>query len=239
MNTHAIAIQNAVQAADLAALVDRASTTLMQARSSAEVLQAKAEAGIAYDAAKRTARIAEAQGAHDDLIAAVRRSQADAAEIEAVAKRRLADEYTAGQARGEVAGRGKPVNIPDRNNKPATAAELRISPKDVHSGRLVSEAEAASPGIVRQSLTAMVEKGVEPTRAALGRALVQAVGRAAPKPKREPGASFVRFIELADELDGLRVGDLLADAGPQRSQLGQRASGVADLMEDIMRGCDR
>jgi hypothetical protein len=40
------------------------------------------------------------------LIAAAHRAQADALEIEAQAKRRLADEYDAAQDRGEVAVRG-------------------------------------------------------------------------------------------------------------------------------------
>jgi hypothetical protein len=43
---------------------------------------------------------------HDTLIAATHRAQADALEIEAKAKRRLADEYDAAQERGEVANSG-------------------------------------------------------------------------------------------------------------------------------------
>ncbi len=42
------------------------------------------------------------------MIAAAHRAQADALEIEAAAKRRLADEYDAAQETGEVAGPGKP-----------------------------------------------------------------------------------------------------------------------------------
>jgi hypothetical protein len=67
------------------------------ARTAAEVLEAR---DMAYDAAKRGARVAQAKGAHDSLIAAAHRLQADALEIEAGAKRRLADEYDAAQARG-------------------------------------------------------------------------------------------------------------------------------------------
>ena len=48
-------------------------------------------------------RFQRAKAAHDDLIAATHRAQADALEIEALAKRRLADEYDAAQERGEVA----------------------------------------------------------------------------------------------------------------------------------------
>jgi hypothetical protein len=39
---------------------------------------------------------------NDELIAKAHRAQADALEIEAMAKRRLADEYDAAQLRGEV-----------------------------------------------------------------------------------------------------------------------------------------
>jgi hypothetical protein len=70
------------------------------ARTAAEVLEARDMASVAYDAAKRGARVAQAKGAHDSLIAAAHRLQADALEIEAGAKRRLADEYDAAQARG-------------------------------------------------------------------------------------------------------------------------------------------
>jgi len=43
-----------------------------------------------------------AKKADDDLIAAAFRAKADALKIEALAKRRLADEYDAAQGRGEV-----------------------------------------------------------------------------------------------------------------------------------------
>jgi hypothetical protein len=45
-----------------------------------------------------------AKKAHDDLIAAAYRAKADALEIEALAKRRLADEYDAAQDRGDAVG---------------------------------------------------------------------------------------------------------------------------------------
>ncbi len=86
----------------LPGLVDRAAMMLAGAKTAAEVLEAREAAGIAYDAAKRTARLSRAKAAHDDLLAAAHRAQADALVIEAAAKRRLADEYDAAQERGEV-----------------------------------------------------------------------------------------------------------------------------------------
>jgi hypothetical protein len=58
------------------------------------------------------------------------------------------------------------------------------------------------------------------------------------KPKPEPGEAFTRFIRLVGEIEGIGVRDILAAAGSHRSTLGQRASGLADMLEDIMRGCD-
>jgi hypothetical protein len=65
-------------------------------------------AGVTLDAAKRAGRLAQAKGAHDELIGAAYRAQADAAIIEAAAKARLTDEYDAAQERGEVWDRGDP-----------------------------------------------------------------------------------------------------------------------------------
>jgi len=87
-------------------LVDHAAAALSNARTAAEVLEARELASFAYDAAKRAARLQRAKAAHDDLIAATHRVQADALEIEAQAKRRLADEYDSAQQRGEVARHG-------------------------------------------------------------------------------------------------------------------------------------
>ncbi len=81
----------------------------------------------------------------------VHRAQADALEIEARAKRKLADEYDAAQERGEVAGRGKPVNVPDGNNK-TTTADLGLSRKAIHEARAIRDAEVASPGIVKATV---------------------------------------------------------------------------------------
>lgn len=88
--------------ASLPALVRSAATKLAAAETSAEVLDARDEAKIAYDAAKIAGRMAKAKQAHDEVITAVYRAQADALEIESLAKRRLADEYDAAQERGEV-----------------------------------------------------------------------------------------------------------------------------------------
>jgi hypothetical protein len=89
----------------LPAILAHASARLDEARSSAEILDARDMAKFAYDAAKSAAGIARAKGAHDDLVSASHRLQGDALKIEARAKYRLAEEYDAAQERGEVAGK--------------------------------------------------------------------------------------------------------------------------------------
>jgi len=167
--------------ADLPALVDRAARTLAEARTHAEILDAKRQAGDAYDSAKRLGRMASVKNAHSEIIDRIRRSQADALAIEAEADQRLADEYDAAQERDEVAKLGsnqhsRPEGVPDGNTLP-TAADLGLSRKDIHEARQVRDAEAAAPGVVHRTLTQLVEAGHEPTRAALRKAVVEAAQR--------------------------------------------------------------
>lgn len=170
----------------LPGLIDRAAAALVNARSSAEVLEARDMASLAYDAAKRAARLSKAKGAHDALIAAAHRAQADALEIEAKAKRRLADEYDAAQERGEVAGHGgnRKINVPDGNVEVA-AADIGLSRKDIHEARLIRDAESADPGIVHRTLNDAIEAGEEPTRAKVKRA-VKAKSKRKRGPRFEP-----------------------------------------------------
>jgi hypothetical protein len=74
--------------------------------------------------------------------------QADALEIEAAAKRRLADEYDAAQERGEVqrAGGDRVSKVPDRNNAPPTTADLGLTRKQVHKARSGARRRGARSG---------------------------------------------------------------------------------------------
>ena len=159
-------------------IIDHATAALTNARSAAEVLEARDLASFAYDAAKRAARLAKAKGAHDELIAAAHRAQADALTIEALAKRRLADEYDVAQERGDVQAHGRPKNLPDgKVFSPVTAADLGLSHKEVHEARVIRDAEKADPGIVRRTLEEKLARGEEPTRAALRKMVVDAAMR--------------------------------------------------------------
>jgi uncharacterized surface protein with fasciclin (FAS1) repeats len=132
-----------------ASLVQRAASQLASATTAAEVLDARDLAAAAYDAAKSAARFAKAKGAHDELIAKAHRAQADALEIEAAAKRRLADEYDAAQERGEVAAHGgdRKIKVPDANLE-----NIGLSKREVHEARQIRDAEEANPGVVRRTL---------------------------------------------------------------------------------------
>jgi hypothetical protein len=157
----------------LPGLVDRASSALAGARTAAEVLEARDMASFAYDAAKKAARLLRAKKAHDELVGAAYRAQADATEIEARAKRRIADEYDAAQERGEVADQGKP----SQREGLATVSEIGLSHKDIHEARIIRDAEDADPGVVRRALDEAVDAGEEPTKAVVMRAVLKASAR--------------------------------------------------------------
>lgn len=71
--------------------------------------------------------------------------QADGLEIEAAAKRRLADEYDAAQERGEVATDGRPKTLPDQKGfSPPTTKQVGLTYKEVHDARQFRDAERAT-----------------------------------------------------------------------------------------------
>lgn len=157
---------------ELRQLINRAATTLLEAATAADVLDARDQAAFAYDAAKAVGRLARAKGAHDELLSRAYRAQADAAEIEYLAKKRLADEYDAAQARGEVGLSGARTDlVPQGNEVVPTAADIGLSRKDVFEARQIRDAIADNPAIVREVLDDLLERGEEPTKAALKRAL--------------------------------------------------------------------
>jgi hypothetical protein len=198
----------------LPTLIDRAAAALLAARTSGEVLEARDLARVAYDAAKSAGRMARAKQAHDEVIAAVYRAQADALLIEARAKMRLADEWDAAQARGEVAtGSVRTDIVVDHNDvRPATAAELGLRRDEIHEARRMRDAEAAEPGRTERALREIVARGEEPTKARLRREVLG--DDATAEPQREiPEAEAKLRRELArlttealiDEVVGLKA----------------------------------
>ena len=240
----------------LPALIDRASAALSSARTSAEVLEARDMARIAYDAAQSVNRIARAKDAHDEVIGAVYRAQADAALIEARAKMRLADEYDAVQERGEVAGHGGGRNfkVADSNVE-TTTADLGLRRDEIHEARKLRDAEAADPGKAERVMSDMLARGEEPTKTKLKRAMVGAE-KAADQPDddevdRKLRRAFRKLTAQAQEDDwvGLKRSlheekgksrklkaeiDLLKQRLKEISQAGQSKT-IADLQAKCFR----
>lgn len=150
----------------LPSLVKEAAAALARASSAAEVLAARDMATATYDAAKRSARLQRAKAAHDELVSATYRVQADSLEIESLAKRRLADEFDAAQQRGEIAQQGR-----RGTNKVPTAEDIGTTRKQIFDARQLRDAIARSPRALRTALDEILERGAEPTRALLRREL--------------------------------------------------------------------
>jgi N6-adenosine-specific RNA methylase IME4 len=201
----------------LPGMIKAAAQKLASAADAGAVLDARDSAALAYDASKRAARMAKAKGAHDQVVAAAHRAQADALEIEAAAKRRLADEYDGAQERGEVqkAGGNRKIKIPDGNNGPATASDIGIPSKEIHDARQIRDAIVANPSIVREALDDILAKGDEPTRTALKKAIapatktVRAEEQAAKKERRAERETILaeKIRALPDERFGVIVAD--------------------------------
>jgi hypothetical protein len=197
------------KAENLPTLIDRAAAALLAARTSGEVLEARDLARVAYDAAKTAGRMARAKQAHDEVIAAVYRAQADALLIEARAKMRLADEYDAAQARGEVAGHGRSKVEADNVT---TVADLGLRRDEIHEARKLRNAEAAEPGLTERALREIVARGEEPTKARLRREVLGDDATAEPAREMSDAEAKLRreltkmtADALIDEVVGLKA----------------------------------
>lgn len=217
----------------LPVLIDRATQALDSARTSAEVLEARDMARVAYDAAKSAARMHRAKTAHDSLIAEVHRAQAHALAIRARAEMRLAEEYDAAQGRDEIAGPGNP-NFSKGEKLPGWR-EAGLPAKDLHEARRFRDAERADPGVIERTVSGMVERGEEPTRAALRREIIDR-----PKPSRvmDPAALWLWGTLKDFERDGVLARDpqeLLAEMTPPMRRdvlaLAPRVWGFLEKME--------
>lgn len=180
----------------LPGMVHAAAQKLAAAADAAEVLDARDAARLTYTTAQMAGRIAKAKGAHDTLVAAAHRAQADALDIEAAAKRRLADEYDAAQPIETKKG-GRPKTVPDQNG--FTASEAGLSRKDVFDARRARNAEQAQPGVVREALNKALDEGKEPSRALVNEAIAEALGEVKPAPK--PRTIFDELVALWKEAD--------------------------------------
>lgn len=147
-------------------LIDKATAALDAARTSAEVLEARDMARVAYDTAKSMARIARAKQAHDTLMVEVHRSQAHALAIRARAEMRLAEEYDQAQEDNVVRKAGNPIVV-DPNNCKVGPSDLGLRRDEIHQARKLRDVERQEPGFVQRTINEMVDRGEEPTNAAL------------------------------------------------------------------------
>ena len=155
---------------NLPSLVSRAADQLAEAKTSAEVLEAKTTAGVAYDAAKSAGRIARKKAAHDDLMQKIYRSQAQCVIIEGEAQARLADEYDLAQEKGEVQKAGGARNFINQvsvNEIKPSASDLGISQQRMVEMRKVRDVLRKDPAAIEDKVNALVEQGLEPTKAAI------------------------------------------------------------------------
>jgi hypothetical protein len=126
----------------LPALIDRAQRCLAEARTSAEVLEARAAAQAALHYAK--------------LVKAANDTQADCLKMIARAEIRMANEIDAAQARGEVAkpGGDRQGIVQDADNGSATFDDLDLDRRRVSEWRQLRDAggEALVERVVQNAL---------------------------------------------------------------------------------------
>jgi hypothetical protein len=190
----------------LPALITRAAKALAEATTSAEILDAKDAAQVAFATAKAQATFLKKKKAHDEVISACQRVMADALFIESQAQCRLADEYDAAQERGEI--RSKP-DLSDEpwlaegisrrtwfnrkrsctitNSPRASAKDIGLDTGDVCRARKVRDAEKIKPGIVRDTLEAALKAGKDPTHAGVARAVNEIATRSRKKRESKRG----------------------------------------------------
>lgn len=223
------------QTATLPILLERASRALLDAKTSAELLEVRELGRGLYDAAKAAGRYAQAKRAHDDVIDAVRETQGKAQEIVTRAEMRLADEYDAAQKRGEVGQSGSRTDLVAKGNEvPPTAAEVGLDRKNIHQARKLRDAENASPGKTKAVIDGIVARGEEPTRAKIQREVVEKPA----KPAKEPVDAERRKLEklseeaLIDEVLGLRAD--LKDERAKRAELKRECDDLKERLKEAL-----
>lgn len=154
------------ETADLAGIIDRARRLL----DDGDVAAARLLADRAYGDAKLAARAADRLKASRGLVGKALQLQGDALLIEARARIRIADEWDAAQAGGQISRGGRP-KVEDgklvSNGNGFTAADTGLSRKDISEARKLRDAERRTPGIAERAIAARLAEGFAPTKANL------------------------------------------------------------------------
>lgn len=187
-------------------LVASAAKRLAGATDAAGVLEARTEAGVAYTAARTAARIAQAKRAHEDVVAAAHHAQADALEIEALAERKLAEQYDRARAAGEVRPRGQPSNPSGQGNTP-TMADLGLDSRMISRGRALNEVEDEDPGAIRRTLDAALDEGGAPTREDVRRLAIREAVKPLAEHMKAHGFIFSGVLHVAQHYEPLAGAD--------------------------------
>lgn len=138
------------EASKLPALIDRACNRLEAARTSAEVLEAKA--------------IAEAALHYSKVTKAANETHADCLRMIVRAEMRMADEIDKGQASGHIAQQGRPK----KHSEPEYLSTVGVQAKQVHEWR---ELRDAGPQKVETAIRSALSEGRAPTKADIRRAV--------------------------------------------------------------------
>lgn len=168
---------------NLPALIDRASRRLQEARTSAEVLEAKAVAEAALHYAKVTKAANET---HADCLRMIVR-----------AEMRMATEIDKGQASGEVAAKDISVRTADS----ATLEDLGVTRQRLSEWRDVRDAGEEA---VEKAISEAVAEGRAPTKADIRRAATAPEGRRSIGPPSN-GLDFARLAIM--RLEEIRTDD--------------------------------
>ncbi|WP_411033820.1 hypothetical protein [Shinella sp. BYT-45] len=157
-------------ASDLVAAIETA-RSLLDAGATEAALKVSS---VAYDQAKAAGDSAERVKASRDLVDRSRRMQAEALKIESLCYVAMADAVDEAQAKGEIARRGRPKNVSDRNI--FTLDEIGLDRGKLHEVRKLRDRVRQEPDFIERVVETRLAEGLEPSRAALKRAAGHAIG---------------------------------------------------------------
>lgn len=139
------------------------------------------------------------------------------------------DRFTAATASATGQSERSVQRAAERGEKVVPEAMNKITGTKLDTGAYLDRIKNLPP----DEQVKAVERDVVAPRAPVARKPVAASG------PTKPANVFAAFIEHADVIETLPIPDLISASGRQRSVLGQRASGLADRMIEIVERLDQ